>query len=209
VVDPKAVNVNSHKDKYQLYQLSKDDHDKSGLMDIFAVPFIALKSYIKISKQPETVKSLKEVSGLDLSNLVGDIMAFLLNFGQGKTLDAITKDQYYLLRLQNLQMTKVVNIPKTLVKVLVMYGNPNQENNQLIPVLSLLEVWVKSPIMLEILKTMPVNIGNGKDMSLQEFLKDSMKKLAEESQKGSNVQKVKVIAKALVMIQKIIKSLIV
>jgi len=136
-------------------------------------------------------------------------MAFLLNFGQGKTLDDIAKDQYYLLRLQNLQMTKVVNIPKTLVKVLVMYGNPNQENNQLIPVLSLLEVWVKSPIMVEILKTMPVNIGNGKDMSLQEFLKDSMKKLAEESQKGSNVQKVKVIAKALVMIQKIIKSLIV
>jgi len=31
---------------------------------------------------------------------------------------------------------------------------------------------------------MPVNIRNGKDIDLQEFLKDPRKKLAKESQKG-------------------------
>lgn len=136
LVDPKDLNASSYQDKYTLYQLSKGDHDKSELMDIFVIPFIALKTYNRISKSPALRKSLEERSGLSLTSLVGEIIVFLVNFGQGQALEDLENDQYYLLRLQNLHHTKVINIPKTLMKVLMLYGSPQKENGQLIPVLS-------------------------------------------------------------------------
>ena len=188
------LNVSSYQDKFMLYQLSKDHHDKSELMDIFVIPFIALKAYNKISKSSELKRSIEERSGFAINSLVGEIIVFLVNFGQGQALEDLEKDQYYLLRLQNLHHTKVINIPKTLMKVLILYGNPQEENNQLISVLSkkfyfereslinflgLLEGWAKSPVMLDLLKNMA-----GEGVDLQGFLKDYMRKLAEETQKA-------------------------